>query len=688
MPAAPWSPARLREGRRGSVTGQDGLGIIRAMTVPESPDVVRPEARTRTGDEPTGSGSDPLGRYADALKRHGEALTELRAEVRRLEAGRLASFLVAAVVGLLHDDLPIGGAASLAVSGLAALIFVALVVRHRRLRRIVRRVEIGERLARVGRYRLRRQWDELAGEYRALGYADPLMDATAVPDERHPYVEDLDLFGEASVRTLLGPTPTPTGIATLRRWFRGPAAPAEVARRQEAVRALVPDFDGREALATEALLVEGVSEGDWATFRRWLEDPPLFGPDGTVPTWSVWIARLLPPVTAGLALLDLTVGVPTPAVIWAAPLAVQGALAWRWGAALGGYFGRSGRSSRGLRRYHALLRAWESYGAPAGPLRVLQQRFDGGRGVPASGEIRRLERWLDAADSRASMLHFVVAWGALWDVHVAWGLERWRAEAGAHVPDWLDALGELEALSALAALAHDHPDWCWPELVDGEPCLIAEQLGHPLLGDAVRRPSDAALDPPGRFLLVTGSNMSGKSTLLRSLGLAAVMAQAGSVVCARRLRVTPLRTFTSMRIHDSVTEGVSLFMAELNRLKELVDAADRPAPDGSALLYLIDEVLQGTNSDERRIAARRIVRHLLGARAIGAVTTHDLSLHEDPALERAATKVHFRERVGGGEGGAMLTFDYKLREGLATSRNALKLLEIVGLGEGPEQGVP
>ena len=238
-------------------------------------------------------------------------------------------------------------------------------------------------------------------------------------------------------------------------------------------------------------------------------------------------------------------------------------------------------------------------------------------------------------------------------------------------------MGELEALSALATLAHDHPAWCWPTVVDGPASLAAEGLGHPMLPEEVLRTSDVALDPPGRFLLVTGSNMSGKSTLLRSLGLGAVMAQAGAVVCARKLTLTPLRTFTSMRIHDSITDGVSLFMAELMRLKDLVDAADSEH-DGRPLLYLIDEVLQGTNSEERRVAARRIVRHLLQADAIGAVTTHDLSLHDDDTLDPASTKVHFREHVDASSE-KVLTFDYQLRSGLATSRNALRLLKIVGL---------
>jgi DNA mismatch repair ATPase MutS len=370
-----------------------------------------------------------------------------------------------------------------------------------------------------------------------------------------------------------------------------------------------------------------------------------------------------------------------PAVVWLAPLAVQGALAFRWGRAFGGWFGRAGSRAPGLRRHHALFEAWESYAADDETVRALQSRLTDQAGLRASSEIRGLERWLDLGGSQGSMVHQIVALLFLWDVHVAVGLERWRRRAGPSIETWFDALGELEALSALATLAYDQPEWTFPRIVDGEARLEASSLGHPLLGDDVRRTSDVRLEPPGRFLLVTGSNMSGKSTLLRSIGLAAVMGQAGSVVCASNAELTALRTFTSMRIHDSLTGGVSLFMAELLRLKALVDAADEP--DGRALLYLVDEVLQGTNSEERRVAARGIIRHLLGANAIGAVTTHDLALHEEEVLDRASTKVHFREHVDA-SGGDVLTFDYRLRPGLATSRNALRLLGIVGLSVSPE----
>jgi energy-coupling factor transporter ATP-binding protein EcfA2 len=423
-----------------------------------------------------------------------------------------------------------------------------------------------------------------------------------------------------------------------------------------------------------------VNPASWKRFLTWLDGPELFrtSDDGAprLSPWVLHVARIMPLGTLALAVAWFFGAVPLIGLAF--PLTVQLGLAWIWGSTLTDYFGNASAPSPSLRRYHALFAAWEDYATEEETLRSLQEILGGNTGTAASSEIRSLERWLDAADSRASMLHVFFAAGLFWDVHVAWGMERWRARAGARVRPWFEALGELEALAALATLAFDHPDWCWPEFVEGEPHFSAEGLGHPLLSETDVKTSDVTLEPPGRFLLVTGSNMSGKSTLLRSVGLAAVLAQAGSVVCATRAQLTPLRAFTSMRIHDSLTGGVSLFMAELLRLKSLVDAV-RPDSE-AALLYLIDEVLQGTNSEERRVAARRIIGHLLEENAIGAVTTHDLALHDDPRLDPASSKVHFRETVGE-QGDQVLTFDYLLRPGLATSRNALKLLRIVGLDD-------
>jgi len=617
--------------------------------------------------------TEPARVYRDAADRRGAELTDLERRFLRVEIGRVVAFLVGSIVGLLYRDLPIPEPVAIIIAVSSLSVFLGLVVYHRRLRRTIRRARAAEALARVGLYRLARDWGALDEALEAVGYDDPLLRTEAGADVAHPYLVDLDVFGPASVRALLGPTLTPTGVETLRGWLSHPSSVGDIQKRQAAVRSLVGDIGGREQLTIEALLLDHVDREEWAKFQRWLGDPALL-----IPAWSIHVARFAPPVTVGLFVFDVAGGALS-SWTWIIPLAFQTALAWSWGEALEGYFSRVSSRSPGLRRHHALFAAWEAYVATDPSVRALQGRLVGESGLPASHEIRSLERWLDAADSRASMLHIIVAAGLLWDVHVAWGLERWRRRAGSRATEWFGALGELEALTAMATLAHDHPDWCWPEVTEGAPAFEAEGLGHPLLPESVLKSSDVRLEPCGRFLLVTGSNMSGKSTLLRSVGLAAVLAQAGSVVCARRVTMTALRTFTSMRINDSLTGGVSLFMAELLRLKSLVDSADA-GTGGSALLYLIDEVLQGTNSEERRVAARQIIRHLLASNAIGAVTTHDLDLHVDPLLDPSSTKVHFREQVGE-VGDRVLTFDYVLRPGLATSRNALKLLRIVGLGD-------
>lgn len=618
----------------------------------------------------------PRRRYRESAERHGAAVAELESVIGRLEMGRLVTFVVGAILGLLWNDLPVAPLVPITGAVVFLAAFLVLVVRHRRLRRRLRRKRAAETLARAGLLRLGRDWQGLHEVLDEFGYRDPLLLPQAASDEEHPYLQDLDLFGPASVRALLGPTPSVTGTRTLRSWLVAPAPPDRIRTRQAAVAALAADPDGRDVLAVEGLLIDRVDRSTWLAFLDWLDRPPL-----SLPGWLVQAARILPAITVVFFVAWAFAAVPWWS--WLPTVAVQFVIAWRYESVLGPYLDGASAKSPGLRMHHPLFAAWESYATDEDALETVRARLTGPSGTRASEEVRSLGRYLDAAASRSSMMHGIFAAFLLWDVHVVVGLERWRQRVGGEVHGWFEALGELEALAALATLAHDQPEWCFPRLRTGQPGLEAEALGHPLLSDDERKTSDVVVDPPGRFLLVTGSNMSGKSTLLRSIGLAAVLGQAGSVVCARELKMTPLRTFTSMRIHDSLTAGVSLFMAELLRLKALVDAADAAAPDaadgdGVALLYLVDEVLQGTNSEERRVAARRIISHLLDSHAVGAVTTHDLALHEEPRLDAASTKVHFRETVGG-EGEDVLTFDYKLRPGLATSRNALKLLRMVGL---------
>ena len=273
---------------------------------------------------------------------------------------------------------------------------------------------------------------------------------------------------------------------------------------------------------------------------------------------------------------------------------------------------------------------------------------------------------------------------ALWDVRVLQRLEAWQAVYGHRSRAWFESLGEMEALLSLAAVRDEYPGWVMPNWKGREEpvVLAATAIGHPLLSDTGRVCNDVAIGPPGTFLLITGSNMSGKSTMLRSVGLNVALAAAGAPVCASRFELPSLELATSIRVSDDLSQGVSFYMAELQRLKSVVDQARQTAEaDDRVLLFLLDEILQGTNSRERQIAVTQVLRTLSGTGAIGAITTHDLELAEEPELSSLATTVHFRETIETDKDGhEQMTFDYQMREGVSPTTNALRLLEMVGLG--------
>jgi DNA mismatch repair ATPase MutS len=322
----------------------------------------------------------------------------------------------------------------------------------------------------------------------------------------------------------------------------------------------------------------------------------------------------------------------------------------------------------------------ESFGSPL--LISLRERF-ASSGRSASGEIASLERILGYADARYNEgFRYIFGAALLWNAHCAFALLRWRARAGAHLRSWLDALGEVEALGSLGAFSFEHPDFAWPVLVP-EPLFEAEVLGHPLIADGQRVGNDVSLPSPGRALVVTGSNMSGKSTLLRAVGANAVLACTGAPVCARSLRMGPLRVATSMRIEDSLEGGVSHFYAELRRLKRIIDLSKQTGLPGAqegalpaAVLFLLDEILHGTNSRERIVGAGAVVRELVAHGALGMVSTHDLGITVlERELEGRVKNAHFEEQVVG----ETMTFDYVLRPGVVQTSNALRLMRAVGI---------
>ena len=566
----------------------------------------------------------------------------------------VAVVAVAIVVAIVWG--PIGEAGWWGVVA-AAVAFAALVLVHTRVHAAADRAAAALRFHERGLARVEDRWSELPGTGARFASAD------------HPYSDDLDIFGPASLFQRIDRTETRFGEERLAAWLRAACEPVDldVARaRQVAVKELAPRVSFRERLsAAGALATE--DKPDPLPFLAWAEGASPFGAVGT---WSI-VAWVLPAMTlAGALARNLA---HAPAWVWIAPVVAElvalrlaapgvspiaGALSSREGA-----FARFGEML-------ALIAA-EPVEAPL--LREVQAKLRAS-GAEATVEMARLERILGFLDARNNEVwRFFVGPLLLWDIHCVVALERWRLRAGKHVRPWLLAIGDVEALASLAGLAFEERDHVFPEIA-GAPTFDAEALGHPLIAPRKRVTNDVALKGSGNALVITGSNMSGKSTLLRAIGVNAVLALAGGPVCARRLVLGPVRVAASMRVRDSLAEGVSRFYAEVRKLKAVIERARETRIP--ATLFLLDEVLHGTNSRERLIGARAIVRELVARGAMGGVSTHDLALGEmETELPGAVVNVHFEEQVSGDT----MTFDYKLRPGVVHSSNALRIMRMVGI---------
>ncbi len=600
------------------------------------------------------------------------------AEQRRslaLSRARLAAFVGGAValVAALNSGDPLRTALFIAAAGLAAA-FAGLVAVHNRIEDRLQREEVLASINRRQAARVRRVWTDFPPA------GGPVSDA-------HPYAQDLDVAGRASLINLCLAAGTPQGVRTLEAWLLAPAEPAAILDRQQAVAELAPLLDFRQELLARATLARRGAAADAATLERffaWSEGRPWL----ISRPWLAWLTRLLGAIATGLALAHAAGLTSEP--LWLLPV-IPNVVLWfvlarRIERTFDHAFARNAAPGQEAVMFEVVCR--REFTSPL--LRALRSRTLG-----ADTAMRRLQRLMELADIRlTTLVHFPLNALTLWDFHVLFAVERWQATAGSRVRDWFDAIGELEALSGFAGLRHDNPGWAMPELADlgADALLDARALGHPLIDERVRVANDVRVGPPGTFLFVTGSNMSGKSTLLRAIGVNVVLAQAGAPVCAAAMRLPRLAVQTSMRVQDSLEEGVSYFMAALKRLKMILaeargDAAPR-APwkmqtGAPRVLYLLDEILQGTNTAERQIAVRTILVQLLTSGAIGAVTSHDLSLADADDLRRAAVPVHFTEHFHEGPDGMSMQFDYTLRPGVATSRNALKLMKMIGIDAAP-----
>ncbi len=539
--------------------------------------------------------------------------------------------------------------------------FIGLVVWHGR---VIRQRTAADRAIKFYESRLARVEDRWVG-------TGPAGNQFRNPD--HVYADDLDVFGKGSLFELAATARISAGEQTLANWLLAPAFREHVLSRQEGVRELSTRLDLREEIS---LLGEDVrGEIHVEALQTWGSMPPVHFAPGS---------RLLAAALAilGPATLLLYLAGKLPLWPFFAVVGCDALFRWSYRERVAQVTGTLGTPAQGLRLLSLLLQRLEQEQFQSPHLNDLRARLDVS-GQAASKRIARLESLIDWLDSSDHLLIRIIGPVLLWREQLTMAVEAWRRETGSHIGPWVQSVAEFEALSSLAALAFEHPQWCFPTLVDTvEPLFEAEALQHPLLSPVRSVANDIALNGALRLLIVSGSNMSGKSTLLRAVGLNSVLAWAGAPVAARKLRISALQPGASIGVTDSLQDNRSRFMAEILRLREILDLtkpdltkldltkAERP------VLFLLDELLSGTNSHDRRIGAAGIMHKLVESGAIGLITTHDLALAQiEHDVGEQAANVHFEDHMLEGR----IEFDYRLRPGVVTRSNALELMRAVGL---------
>ncbi|GAC1635238.1 MAG: MutS family DNA mismatch repair protein [Candidatus Acidiferrum sp.] len=534
---------------------------------------------------------------------------------------------------------------------IAAAGFVALAVGHEWTLRKRRAAQSGVALYRRGIARIEDKW---------VGTGST---GEAYREKDHVYAEDLDLFGRGCLFELLSTARLPMGEKKLAEWLQHGASAEEIRERQELVKELREKLDLHRDLAIvgEELRARLAPE----RVLEWGESETFLARGLRLPAGVLAAAAVAALVYYGMS------GVYWPLL---SVLLTEGVLRRMLEKRAKNALMHLDCNAEGLLLFSRILERLEREPFEAGRLKELAAELKDG-GEAASHAMRKLARIMYWVDGRESLLGKILEWLIVYTAQVAFAAESWKKRHGRKLRRWMAIAGEMEALISLGTYAYEHPGDEFPEVVDArreESFFDGEALGHPLLAAEQCVRNSVRLDGATRVLLVSGSNMSGKSTLLRTVGINAVLAMAGAPVRAGRLRMTPLLIGTRIRSSDSLQEGRSNFYTEILHIKRVFELAEKE----KALLFLFDELLDGTNSHDRRIGAEKLLRTLAEAGAMGMVTTHDLALTEiDGAIGAEVKNVHFEDNVERGK----MRFDYRLREGVVTKGNAIELMRIVGL---------
>src|SRR5713226_7541 len=532
-------------------------------------------------------------------------------------------------------------------------VYAALAVLHEYILRARTRAETAAEFYRKGLARIEDRW------------AGTGQTGDRFREEAHVYAEDLDLFGRGGLFELLSTARLPMGENQLANWLRFPSPREAILKRQGLIHELRGKLDLREDLAVtgEDLRTRLNPESlvGWAEGQRVLPKFP----------WRVVTVVLALCTTAAILYYFAGGSYRTALIFLAVDAVFLRALKKRAQTVIHGV----ACNAEGLLLFSQILQRLEREPFAASRLQTFSAELTA-EGRRASRTIRKLARIVYWIDAEHSLLAHLAELPLLYTIQVAFAAEAWRSRFGRSMHRWVEIAGEIEALLSLAAFSFEHPADRFPEFAHAENPAVtfhAEELGHPLIPAARCVRNNVRLDNETRVLLVSGSNMSGKSTLLRAVGINAVLAMAGAPVRAKALRLTPLAIGTRIRSTDSLQEGRSGFYTEILHIRAVFNLAESTK---LPLLFLFDELLEGTNSKDRRIGAEGLLQALLGRGALGIVTTHDLALTEiGQSLGQRLRNMHFQDYVESGK----MRFDYRLRDGVVAKSNAIELMRLIGL---------
>ena len=530
--------------------------------------------------------------------------------------------------------------------------------------------------------RCNRDWAELT----------PLPTEVCCTEYYSELSRDLDLFGDRSLYRWCSLAMTQTGAKNLCSWLTQWVPRECIEERQAAVQVLAADRAWRESFF-ETTCDYRNQQSSPEGLAQWCRDEFHFAKS----PWVQWLTWLSPAVLlAGIALIvgckfqENELGQVVGLAMVLSGAASNFLLTMVVLGPIHDIFVKIGTANRELQSLVSMIRAIKKLESKQSLLsRIRGKCFDERHSADQS--LAQLQRIMALAGMQRSPLLFipylVLQIVFLWDVRVLELLERWKIQFGIFASGWLEAIGMIETLFSAAAIADEYPSWTYPMSIDPGKfatrtthLLQVEGVAHPLLKDASQVPNNVTITSDRPLLLVTGSNMAGKSTLLRSIGVNSLLLRLGAPVCATSWSGAVCELASSIRVQDSLQDGVSFFMAELKRLRGVVDTAQKENhPGGKQMLVLLDEILQGTNSRERQIAVEHVLDKLVECGCIVLTSTHDLEMAGNESIQRIAQVVHFREHFETVSGQQVMRFDYIMRPGVTPTTNALKLLEMVGL---------